>query len=77
MRRLRDYRGDENIAGVVRFIDWLNVSLKDSTLSGAALRRIAVPRPNQHAVDESRWRSAEEAVKCDILDRPVSAYDLP
>jgi hypothetical protein len=40
-----DHHGDDNFAGVVKFIDWALVELEERQLSGVALRRVAVPRP--------------------------------
>lgn len=54
-----DHHCDEDFADVVRFIDCGNVAWEETTLSGVALRRVAIPRPYQHAVDEARWRTAE------------------
>jgi len=34
-------------------------------VSGVALRRVAVPRPYQHAVDEARWRTLAEGIQDD------------
>jgi len=61
----RECHGDEDFAQVVRFIDWANVEWEETALSGVALRRVAVPRPYQHAVDEARWRTAEEGIQDD------------
>src|SRR6202035_2598385 len=52
----------------VRFIDWANVEWEESTLSGVALRRVAVPRLYQHAVDEARWRTVEGGIQDDRLE---------
>jgi hypothetical protein len=60
-----DHHGDEDFAAVVRFIDWEIVGWEETALSGVALRRVAIPRPYQHAVDETRWRTAEEGVQDD------------
>lgn len=60
-----EHHGDEDFAQVVRFIDWANVGWEETALSGVALRRVAVPRPYQHAVDEARWRTAEEGAQDD------------
>jgi hypothetical protein len=60
-----EHHGDEDFASIVRFIDWANVGWEEMTLSGVALRRVAIPRPYQHAVDEARWRTAEEGVQDD------------
>jgi hypothetical protein len=55
-----DHHGDDAFASVVRFVDWTVVEWEGRPLSGVALRRIAVPRLYQHAVDEARWRTIEE-----------------
>jgi hypothetical protein len=60
-----DHHGDEDFAAVVRFIDWANVEWEETALSGVALRRVAIPRPYQRAVDEARSRTAEEGVQDD------------
>jgi len=60
-----DHGVDETFAGVVRFIDWATVQWEDTELSGVALRRVAVPRPYQHAMDEARWRTLAEGVQDD------------
>jgi hypothetical protein len=60
-----DHHGDEDFAAVVRFIDWASVEWEETALSGVALRRVAVPRSYQHAVDEARRRTAEEGVQDD------------
>jgi hypothetical protein len=60
-----DHHGDDDYAAVVRFIEWADVQWGERQLSGVALRRIAVPRPYQHAVDEARWRTREEGVQDD------------
>jgi hypothetical protein len=49
-----DHHGDEDFLAVVRFINWANVGWEESALSGVALRRVAIPRSYQHAVDEAR-----------------------
>jgi hypothetical protein len=36
------------------------IQWEEGELSGVALRRVGVPRPFEHAVDEARWRTAEE-----------------
>jgi hypothetical protein len=50
---------------VVRFIDWADVQWGERQVSGVALRRVAVPRPYQHAVDEARWRTLAEGIQDD------------
>jgi len=58
-----EHHGDEGFADIVRFVDWATVEWEETALSGVALRRVAIPRPYQHAVDEARWRTAEEGVQ--------------
>ena len=58
-----DHHGDDEFAGVVRFIDWAAVEWQERALSGVALRRVAVPRPYQHAVDEARYRTLAEPME--------------
>jgi hypothetical protein len=60
-----DHHGDRDFAGIVRFIDWANVSWEETALSGVALRRVAIPRPYQHVVGEARSRTTEEGVQDD------------
>jgi hypothetical protein len=60
-----EHHGDEDFAAVVRFINWANVDWEEAALSGVALRRVAIPRAYQHAVDEARWRTVEEGVQDD------------
>jgi hypothetical protein len=60
-----DHHGDDDFAGVVRFIDWAAVEWQERALSGVALRRVAVPRPYQHAVDEARYRTLAEGIQDD------------
>ena len=49
--------------GAVRSVDWANVLWEEALLSGAELRRVAVPRTYQHAVDEARWRTLKGGVQ--------------
>ncbi len=60
-----DHHGDDDFAGMVRFVDWAVVEWEERQLSGVALRRVAVPRPYQHAMDEARWRTREKGVQDD------------
>jgi hypothetical protein len=60
-----DHTGNEGFASAVRSIDWANVLWEETALSGAALRRVAVARPYQHAVDEARWHTLQEGVQDD------------
>ena len=52
-----DPTGRKDFDSAVRSVDWANVLWEETELSGVALRRVAVPRPYQHAVDEARWRT--------------------
>jgi hypothetical protein len=63
--QLFHHHGDDDFAGVVRFVDWAAVEWEERNLSGVALRRVAVPRPYQHAADEARWRTREKGVQDD------------
>jgi hypothetical protein len=58
-----DHHGDDDFAGLMRFVDWADVAWDERQLSGVALRRVAVPRAYQHAVDEARWRTLEEGLQ--------------
>jgi hypothetical protein len=58
-----DFHDDDDYATMIRFIDWALVAWEERRLSGVALRRVAVPRPYQHAVDEARWRTLAEGVQ--------------
>lgn len=58
-----DHHGDDDFAAVVRFIDWSTITWEEVQLSGVALRRVAVPRPYERAVNEARWRSSEVGIQ--------------
>jgi hypothetical protein len=60
-----DHHGDGDYAAVVRFIEWADVAWRQRQLSGVALRRVAVPRGYQHAVDEARYRTLAEGLQDD------------
>lgn len=60
-----DHRGDDDFAGAMRFVDWAAVEWEERPLSGVALRRVAVPRAYQHAVDEARYRTLAEGIQDD------------
>jgi hypothetical protein len=55
-----DHHDDSELAEVLRFVDWSAVRWEEGDFSGVALRRLGVPRPFERAVDEARWRTAEE-----------------
>src|SRR5271163_2693671 len=48
---------DADFAATVQFIDWSTIEWSEQRLSGNALRRVAVPRGYQLAVDEARART--------------------
>jgi hypothetical protein len=54
-----DHQHDVEFAELVEPVDWEGVTWEHQELSGATLRRVAVPRPYRHAVDEARWRTLE------------------
>ena len=54
-----DHQSDAEFALLVQAVDWQSVAWEQTELSGAALRRVAVPRPYQRALDEARWRTLE------------------
>ncbi len=58
-----DRHGDDEFASLLRFVDWATVTWEERQLSGVALRRVAVPRPYRHAVDEARLRTVEEGLQ--------------
>jgi hypothetical protein len=57
-----DHHGDDAFASLVQFVDFSCVRWEARELSGVALRRVAVPRAYQVAVDEARARTAEGGV---------------
>ncbi|HEY0745462.1 MAG TPA: hypothetical protein VGD63_02085 [Steroidobacteraceae bacterium] len=54
-----DHHDDAEFGTLVGPIDWGAVEWTEKHLSGAALRRIGVPRAYQYAVDEARGRTAQ------------------
>jgi len=63
-----EHHDDPELADVLRFVDWSAVRWEQGDLSGVALRRLGIPRPFQHAVDEARWRTAERGFEDDRLE---------
>ena len=55
-----DQHDKQELASILSFVDWSAVRWEEGELSGVVLRRVGVPRPFEHAVDEARWRTAEE-----------------
>jgi hypothetical protein len=67
-----DHHGDEDFASVVAGIDWSAVRWHERMLSGEALKRVAVPRLYQVAVDEARARTELYGVtdeRAEVIDR--------
>jgi hypothetical protein len=62
-----DHHNDADFAVIVRLIDWQPVQWEEVDLSGVALRRVSVPRPYRHAVDEARARTAKQGI---VDERP-------
>ena len=60
-----DHHDDSDFTGIVRLIDWELVEWEEEDLSGVALRRVSIPRPYRHAVDEARARTIEEGLQDD------------
>jgi hypothetical protein len=58
-----DHHGNDDFASIMRFVDWAAVVWEERALSGVALRRVAVPRPYQRAVDEARYRTLAEGLQ--------------
>ena len=60
-----EHHGDDDFGGLYRAIDWATVVWTETDLSGVMLRRVAVDRGYQYAVDEARARTLEEgALRC-------------
>lgn len=57
-----DHHGDEVFEPVVRNVDWARVEWTDTSLTGASLRSVRVPRPYQHAVDEARGATVADGL---------------
>ena len=53
-----DHHDDVEIAGLLHFVNWAEVSWEEGALSGVALRHTGVPRTFQRAVDEARRETA-------------------
>jgi hypothetical protein len=53
-----DHHADAEIANLLRFVNWSEVSWEEGALSGVAVRHAGVPRPYQRAVDEARQETA-------------------
>lgn len=58
-----DHHTDDEFAAVVSAIDWKKAEWLHAEWTGAALRRVAVPRSYQHALDEARWRTLEHGLE--------------
>lgn len=54
-----EHHADPDFGALYRAVDWGAVAWSEDTLSGMALRRVAVDRGYQYAVDEARQRTLE------------------
>ena len=55
-----DHHDDVEIASLVHFVNWGEVSWEEGAVSGVALRHTGVPRAFQRAVDEARQETARQ-----------------
>jgi len=68
-----EHHGDEDFGTMYRAADWSAVAWTELELSGVALRRVAVDRGYQYAVDEARARTLEEGLS-DARDAVVEHW---
>jgi hypothetical protein len=67
-----DHHGDEDFGSVVVHVDWSRVRWRECLMSADALKRVAVPRLYQMAVDEARARTELHGVsdeRAEVMDR--------
>jgi len=57
-----EHHGDAEFGTLYRAVDWSAVAWTETELSGVVLRRVAVDRGYQYAVDEARARTVEEGL---------------
>ena len=57
-----EHHGDDDFGGLYRAIDWATAVWTETDLSGVMLRRVAVDRGYQYAVDEARARTLREGL---------------
>jgi hypothetical protein len=57
-----EHHGDDDFGGLYRAIDWATGVWTETDLSGVMLRRVAVDRNYQYAVDEARARTLREGL---------------
>lgn len=69
-----DHRDDAAFGALVHYVDWSRIRWSERLASGVALRRIAVPRPYQEAVDEARRRTVESGVS-DERDPVITSWE--
>lgn len=55
-----EHHGDAEFGSLYRAVDWSTVAWTETELSGLLLRRVAVERGFQYAVDEARARTLED-----------------
>ena len=60
-----EHHGDEDFGALYRAVDWSTVAWTETELSGLLLRRVAVDRGYQYAVDEACARTLEEGLSDD------------
>jgi hypothetical protein len=68
-----EHHGDAEFGSLYRAVDWSTVAWTETELSGLLLRRIAVERGFQYAVDEARARTLLEGLS-DARDAVVEHW---
>ena len=68
-----EHHGDEDFSTLYRAVDWSAVAWTETELSGLLLRRVAVERGFQYAVDEARARTLLEGLS-DARDAVVEHW---
>jgi len=68
-----EHPGDAEFGSLYRAVDWSTLAWTETELSGLLLRRVAVERGFQYAVDEARARTFEERLS-DARDTVVEHW---
>jgi hypothetical protein len=68
-----EHHGDAEFGSLCRAVDWSAVAWTETELSGLPLRRVAVERGFQYAVDEARARTLQEGLS-DARDAVVEHW---
>jgi hypothetical protein len=68
-----EHHGDAEFGSLYRAVDWSTVAWTETELSGLLLRRVAVERGFQYAVDEARARTLQEGLS-DARDAVVDHW---